>query len=121
MTYRHRARCRRRPVPGRLVGSAVAAGLIVAAVQGHHAGAASRAAPSRAAAEAIAYARAQLGKPYLWSGTGPDTFDCSGRVDLDELGCTRVTATRITTLATPFLPRWVEDSWAGNRSLRLRA
>ena len=80
MTYRHRARYRRRPVPGRLVGSAVAAGLIVAAVQGHHAGAASRAAPSRAAAEAIAFARAQLGKPYLWGGTGPDAFDCSGLV-----------------------------------------
>ena len=80
MTYRHRARYRRRPVPGRLVGSAVAAGLIVAAVQGHHAGAASRAAPSRAAAEAIAFARAQLGKPYLWGGTGPGAFDCSGLV-----------------------------------------
>jgi cell wall-associated NlpC family hydrolase len=80
VTYRHRARYRRRPVPGRLVGSAVAAGLIAAAVQGHHAGAASRAAPSRAAAEAIAYARAQLGKPYLWGGTGPDAFDCSGLV-----------------------------------------
>jgi cell wall-associated NlpC family hydrolase len=80
VTYRHRARYRRRPVPGRLVGSAVAAGLIVAAVQGHHAGAASRAAPGRAAAEAIAYARAQLGKPYLWGGTGPDAFDCSGLV-----------------------------------------
>ena len=32
----------------------------------------------RAAAQAIAYARRQLGKPYLWGGTGPDAFDCSG-------------------------------------------
>jgi len=30
------------------------------------------------AAAAVAYARAQLGKPYQWGGTGPDAFDCSG-------------------------------------------
>jgi cell wall-associated NlpC family hydrolase len=34
--------------------------------------------PNRAAVQAIAYARAQLGKPYLWGGTGPDAYDCSG-------------------------------------------
>ena len=27
---------------------------------------------------AIAYARAQLGKPYQWGAAGPDSFDCSG-------------------------------------------
>jgi cell wall-associated NlpC family hydrolase len=27
---------------------------------------------------ALAYARAQLGKPYLWGGAGPNSFDCSG-------------------------------------------
>src|SRR5487761_2368882 len=27
---------------------------------------------------AISYALAQLGKPYLWGGSGPDEFDCSG-------------------------------------------
>jgi peptidoglycan DL-endopeptidase CwlO len=32
----------------------------------------------RVTALVIAYARAQLGKPYLWGGTGPDAFDCSG-------------------------------------------
>jgi peptidoglycan DL-endopeptidase CwlO len=37
-------------------------------------------ASSNAAATAIAYAEAQLGKPYLWGGTGPDAFDCSGLV-----------------------------------------
>ncbi|WP_157044181.1 C40 family peptidase [Nostocoides australiense] len=26
----------------------------------------------------MAYAQAQLGKPYLWGGSGPDAFDCSG-------------------------------------------
>jgi cell wall-associated NlpC family hydrolase len=30
------------------------------------------------AAKAIAYAKAQLGKPYQWGAAGPDTFDCSG-------------------------------------------
>lgn len=30
------------------------------------------------AAAAIAFAKAQLGKPYLWGGTGPGAFDCSG-------------------------------------------
>jgi len=33
---------------------------------------------SNYAAAAIAYARAQIGKPYEWGGTGPDAFDCSG-------------------------------------------
>ncbi len=27
---------------------------------------------------ALSYALAQLGKPYLWGGSGPDAFDCSG-------------------------------------------
>ncbi len=27
---------------------------------------------------AVSYALAQLGKPYLWGGTGPAAFDCSG-------------------------------------------
>lgn len=29
---------------------------------------------------AVAFARAQLGKPYAWGGTGPSVFDCSGLV-----------------------------------------
>lgn len=31
-----------------------------------------------AAAGAIAYAKAQIGKPYIWAAEGPDAFDCSG-------------------------------------------
>jgi cell wall-associated NlpC family hydrolase len=40
--------------------------------------AAARPLPSGVAGKVIAYARGQLGKPYLWGGTGPDSFDCSG-------------------------------------------
>ena len=35
-------------------------------------------APNQIVSQAISYAQAQLGKPYLWGGTGPDAFDCSG-------------------------------------------
>ena len=35
---------------------------------------------SGAVAIAIAYAEQQIGKPYQWGGTGPDSFDCSGLV-----------------------------------------
>jgi len=34
--------------------------------------------PSPAAATAIEFARAQLGKPYRYAAAGPDEFDCSG-------------------------------------------
>ena len=37
-------------------------------------------AESRIAARAIAFALAQLGKPYVWGATGPDAYDCSGLV-----------------------------------------
>jgi cell wall-associated NlpC family hydrolase len=29
-------------------------------------------------AKAVAYEKAQLGKPYVWGATGPNSFDCSG-------------------------------------------
>jgi cell wall-associated NlpC family hydrolase len=32
------------------------------------------------AEKAVAFAYAQLGKPYLWGGTGPGAYDCSGLV-----------------------------------------
>jgi len=34
--------------------------------------------PGGAAGQILAYAEAQLGKPYLYGATGPDAFDCSG-------------------------------------------
>jgi cell wall-associated NlpC family hydrolase len=37
-------------------------------------------APPSGVSAAIAYAYAQIGKPYLWGGAGPDSFDCSGLV-----------------------------------------
>ncbi|MFE4260184.1 NlpC/P60 family protein [Streptomyces sp. NPDC056883] len=35
-------------------------------------------AASAAGARAVAFARAQLGKPYVWGATGPRSYDCSG-------------------------------------------
>ena len=35
-------------------------------------------APSGGGSAAVAEAERQLGKPYVWAGAGPDTFDCSG-------------------------------------------
>ena len=43
-------------------------------------GSSSIAAPNQADAAAIQFAEQQIGKPYLWGGTGPDAFDCSGLV-----------------------------------------
>ena len=36
--------------------------------------------PNAAVSTAIGFAEDQVGKPYLWGGTGPDAFDCSGLV-----------------------------------------
>ena len=37
-------------------------------------------APNAVVASAVSYAEEQLGKPYLWGGTGPAAYDCSGLV-----------------------------------------
>ncbi|HET6286943.1 MAG TPA: C40 family peptidase [Amycolatopsis sp.] len=34
--------------------------------------------PSQAAAQAIKFALAEQGKPYVWGATGPNSYDCSG-------------------------------------------
>lgn len=36
--------------------------------------------PAGAAADAVRFALAQVGKPYVWGAVGPDSFDCSGLV-----------------------------------------
>jgi cell wall-associated NlpC family hydrolase len=85
MTRRYRRR------HGRMSGTETAAAAVVAgivlAAAAHSVGAGSVPAsltaarpPTAAAAVAIAYARAQLGKPYCWGGTGSGCYDCSGLV-----------------------------------------
>ena len=99
----HRIRRRYRRVNGRFVASAVAAGLLLAAAHGHVPAVsrtAASTAPSPAAATAIAYARAQLGKPYVYGATGPDAFDCSGLVQAAWQA------------AGISIPRTSEDQWA---------
>ena len=89
MTRRRRSRYRRRPSWGQKAAAAVAVGVALAgAAHGPAAARHARAAEparaalparaSRAAEQVIAFAKAQLDKPYQWGGTGPDAFDCSG-------------------------------------------
>jgi cell wall-associated NlpC family hydrolase len=76
---RMRRVCRRHPLAVVLA----AAAILGLAVGGGHVRAASAGASTRtppAKAQVIAYARAQIGKPYAWGGTGPDAYDCSGLV-----------------------------------------
>ncbi len=99
--YRRRRRMRLRDAA-----AATAAGIILAAAAhssaGHAAGAhaVNTGGGRGAVAAAIAYARAQLGKPYAWGGTGPDAFDCSGLVMM------AYRAAGIT------LPRTSQEQWA---------
>jgi cell wall-associated NlpC family hydrolase len=51
-------------------------------------------------ATAIAYARSQAGKPYLWGGTGPGAFDCSGLV-MEAYAAAGIT-----------IPRTSQEQWA---------
>jgi cell wall-associated NlpC family hydrolase len=45
---------------------------------GAHASAVTATGASEQGAKAVAFATAQLGKPYVWAAEGPDSFDCSG-------------------------------------------
>ena len=99
----HRIRRRYRRVNGRFIASAVAAGLLLAAARGHvppTSGQTASTAPSPAAATAVAFARAQIGKPYVYGATGPDAFDCSGLVQAAWAA------------AGVSIPRTSEEQWA---------
>jgi cell wall-associated NlpC family hydrolase len=77
---RHRQeRLRRQALLRRLAAERAARARAAAAGGGRAwAGPGGAGAPSGAAARAVAFARAQLGKPYVWGASGPSSYDCSG-------------------------------------------
>ncbi|MFF1909635.1 NlpC/P60 family protein [Kitasatospora sp. NPDC058218] len=75
------SRSTERPAPGAPATAAAnsSAGTPAGAPAGSAAGPATASAgASGRAADVIKFATAQLGKPYEWSSTGPNSFDCSG-------------------------------------------
>jgi len=84
---------------------AVAVGLVLASKHPLHLAAYSHPAShaSGPSAAAIAYAEAQIGKSYVWGGTGPGGFDCSGLTMRAEQA------------AGISIPRTSQQQWAGLR------
>jgi peptidoglycan DL-endopeptidase CwlO len=73
---RRQERLRRRALLRRLAAARAAQARAAAAGSLARSGAAG--APSGAAGRAVAFARSQLGKPYVWGAAGPSAYDCSG-------------------------------------------
>ena len=64
---------------GHKLAVAVGAFVVYGVAQGWHGHLLPAAASSSpAAAQAVAYAQAHLGDPYVWGAAGPGSFDCSG-------------------------------------------
>ncbi|WP_157537822.1 C40 family peptidase [Kitasatospora azatica] len=63
--------------------------------------------PSAAGRQAVAYALAQLGKPYVWGAAGQDAFDCSGLTSQAWLH------------AGKEIPRTSQDQWAALQHIPL--
>lgn len=65
------------------------------------------------AEDAIRYAVAQVGKPYVWGATGPNSYDCSGLLfaAYRSAGYMNITRTTYTQIAqgTPLDPRMPVD------------
>lgn len=67
-------------------------------------------AASGPAATAIAFARAQIGKPYVWGATGPNAYDCSGLVQAAwKAAGYNLTRTTYTMLVQPGLSKVSKD------------
>ncbi|WNV88870.1 NlpC/P60 family protein [Umezawaea sp. Da 62-37] len=63
--------------------------------------------PTGAAGDAVKFAMAQLGKPYVWGAVGPDTYDCSGLMQTayKSVGVSIPRTTYVQALAGNAVPR----------------
>ncbi|WP_329167705.1 NlpC/P60 family protein [Streptomyces sp. NBC_01267] len=68
-----------------------------------------QAAASQRGLKAVRYALTQVGKPYLWGSTGPDSFDCSGLTS------------QAWAHAGHTIPRTSQEQWRQLRKVSLRA
>jgi cell wall-associated NlpC family hydrolase len=97
------------PKASTMFGVSAAAVVVAAMASGVHTPAAASSAhmshrAERRAERAVTYARAQVGKPYCWAGTGPSCYDCSGLT---------YRAYRL-----PWSERTADEQWNGLRHVR---